>query len=266
MQTAHKIKNDIITFSRRMYHRQLVAANDGNISARTEDGRFWFTPSGICKGDLTFQDLVMTDSRGKQTHGRRNITTECKMHLAIYSGRNDVRAVVHAHPVYATAFATARVSLESCVLPEIITTLGKIPLVNYAAPSTDELANEVGRVMKDHNVCLMANHGIVAAGKSVAEAYYHAERAEHYARILFAAKMLGGEKSLDPEAVDQLRKIQNIYGKSDRAIPDCISEKIQGEPGPLSRTSNCASPDDRMSQIISDIIHQQLKSKGKINR
>lgn len=246
-----------------MYQRQLVAGNDGNISARTEDGGYWFTPSGICKGDLAAEDLVRIDAGGKTTPGSRKITTEYKMHLAIYSVRNDIRAVVHAHPVYATAFAAARVSMESCVLPEIITTLGKIPLADYAAPSTDELADVVGKVMREHNVCLMANHGIVAAGKSVAEAYYHAERTEHYARILFTAKMLGGEKPLNPAAVDQLREIRKIYGNNDRTIPECLPEEINPESVPLSGACDCPSPDGRLSQIISDIIHQQLKSKGK---
>lgn len=255
--TEYTLKQQILFFGRRMYDKNMIAANDGNISARAEGNTLWLTPSGFCKADLTEEDLILIDSAGKIREGKHPVSSEYRMHQAIYVQRPDAGAVVHAHPIYATAFATARISLEECVLPEIITTLGSVPLVPYEAPSTEELAKSVSETLRDCNVCLMANHGVVALGGDVSEAYYRLERVEHYARILFIARLLGGEKKLTSQETQQLYGQNHVLHR-----PFCKTTDIFSE-NPDTHCPSCTPtqpPRPLSSAELSDIIREVIKN------
>ncbi len=260
-QPGLSIPQAIIDCCHRLYYKGLVAANEGNISSITGDGDCWFTPSGICKGDLKEIDLVRTDLQGRVLEGHRRITSEFKMHLAIYDIRPDVRAVVHAHPVYSTAFATARIPMEHCVLPEIISTIGIVPLASYGTPSTEELADSVRSVMRSYDVCLMANHGLTAAGRTVHEAYFRIEQVEHYAQILFVTKLLGGGKTLNPHEIERLRNVNNEYNLPLGTVPACRIDVMDSNDAE-KECSSCTESDhfskvsnDTISSIINDIIN-----------
>jgi L-fuculose-phosphate aldolase len=116
------------------------------------------------------------------------------MHLFIYQRRDDVKAIIHAHPPFATAFATAGLSLEGYVLPEVIVNLGKIPLAKYATPSTEEVPLSIEPFVEKHDAFLLQNHGAVTLGSSLKDAYFKMEKLEHYAMIILLARILGGEK------------------------------------------------------------------------
>ena len=136
------------------------------------------------------------------------------MHLFIYEQRPDVRAVVHAHPTYATGFATARIPLTECLFPEVIVGMGAIPLAEYATPSTEEVAQSLAPFVKNADAVLLANHGVVTYSSDLHDAYFKMEKVEHAAHITFVAKMLGGERTLGAEDLEKLRKVSvESYGK-----------------------------------------------------
>ena len=142
-----------------------MASNDGNISVRLDDQRLITTPKNVSKGFMTPDMMVITDLDGKKIAGERDPSSELKMHLEVYRNRPDARAVVHAHPPTATGFAVAGIPLDRAVLAEVITTLGSIPIAEYATPSTQELPDGVRKYVKAHDGLLLANHGALAIGR-----------------------------------------------------------------------------------------------------
>jgi L-fuculose-phosphate aldolase len=208
------IADQIVDVCHRLYAQGMVTATDGNVSSRLANGNILATRSGINKGMVARQDLVEVTSRGQQIGGRGKPSTEMAMHLFIYKQRPDVMAVVHAHPIYATGFATARKSLESCMFPEVIVGLGAVPLAEYATPSTGEVAASLAPFVKNADAILLANHGVVAYGADLYEAYFKMEKVEHASHITFVAAMLGGAHALTEEEVGRLRNVSvQSYGK-----------------------------------------------------
>jgi L-fuculose-phosphate aldolase len=184
--------SQICETGRRLWQRRLVAANDGNISVRLPDGRLLCTPSGVSKGFLGPDDWVITSSAGEKMAGRLQPSSELKMHVAVYSTRPDVRAVVHAHPPFATAFAVAGVAVPERVMPEIDVLLGKVALLPYCRPGTQELAEGVGSAAGNaHNVVLLSNHGATTWGNSLEEAWLRMESLDQCCQILLQARQLG---------------------------------------------------------------------------
>ncbi len=218
--STYKIRQTICEVGQRLYRFRMVASNDGNISYRIDDDHIIATPTGVCKGDMTPEGLVTVDIHGRVKGGGRP-SSELAMHLFIYQQRPDVSAVVHAHPIYATAFATAGLAMNECVLPEIVITLGAIPLAQYGTPSTHELPESLRPYVHDHDAILLANHGAVTFGRDLWDAYFKMERLEHYAQILFLARQLGGERGLASPEVEKLREIRQKFGLSGPA-PECI--------------------------------------------
>ena len=211
-RVEEQIRADIVEAGRRMYARGYVASNDGNISARLDDGRLITTPKSVSKGFMTPDMMVVVDSEGRKMAGDRDPSSELPMHLEIYRNRPDVSAVVHAHPPLATGFAVAGIPLTRAVLAEVITTLGSIPIAEYGTPSTAELPDAVRRYIKAHDGMLLANHGAVTCGPSVMGAYYKMETIEHFAKISLVARLLGRENRISREEVDRLQGLRGMYG------------------------------------------------------
>ncbi len=212
---AFQAKQDIIEAGRRIWIRGFVAANDGNISARIADDEILCTPTGVSKGFLDPAMIATVDMEGRQRRGEWKVSSEILMHLMVYRKRPDVNAVVHAHPPTATGFAVAGIALDQCVLPEVLITLGGVPLAPYGLPSSPELPSVMEPYIEKANVVLMANHGVLSVGKNVMEAYYRMETVEHFAKILLTAIQLGHVNILGKERLDelaQLRKKFNISG------------------------------------------------------
>lgn len=203
-------KKDIVNICRRVYAKEFVAATDGNISARTNDGRLLITRSGLCKGDAVEEDILTIDSEGNLLEGNGRVTTEVKIHLLLYKSRPDVNAVIHGHPIYSTAFASSGISLDRPVFPEVILSIGRIPLCAYGTPSTDELPLSMKPHISYANVFLLENHGAVSTGKSLMEAFYRMDKLEHYAKTITVARTIGREKILTD---DKLRKLYDLSDK-----------------------------------------------------
>src|SRR5688572_24374101 len=204
-------RKQIVEIGKLLYDRNYVVAFDGNVSIRLADDRVLATPTMTCKGRMTEDDLAVTDMDGKALSDKR-ASSELAMHLLIYKMRPDVRAVCHAHPPHGTAFAVAGLAIDKPILSEVILTLGCVPLTGYGTPSTDELTEAMKPYVEHHNALLMANHGAVAYGDDLWQAFDRLETLEHTARIAILAKALGGANDLPKDAIEKLINIREKAG------------------------------------------------------
>lgn len=201
----------ICRIGRLLYDRGYVAANDGNISVRVGQ-HLVMTPSGVSKGRMTPDMLLVTDLEGNVLEGNRHPTSEGKMHLAVYHHRSDVQAVVHAHPPVSTAFAACRRGLETPYLAELVVGLGTVPCTpEFAMLSTEEVPESVIPYLPDHNAVLLANHGALTWGGSLWDAFDRMETVEHTAKILMNIQVIGGGVPLTEAQVNQLRSMVGMY-------------------------------------------------------
>jgi L-fuculose-phosphate aldolase len=212
MTTESSLRSDIVEVGRRMYARGYTASNDGNISVRLGADRLLMTPKGVAKGFMTPDMMCVTDLDGRKLQGDRDPSSEMLMHLEVYRQRPDVQAVVHAHPPTATGFAVAGIPLTRAVLAEVLTTLGSIPIAEYATPSTSELPAAVRKYIKAHDGMLLANHGALTVGADLFAAYFKMETIEHFAKISLVARLLGGENLIAREEVERLQGLRGTYG------------------------------------------------------
>ncbi len=201
----------IVEIGKLLYDRSYVVSSDGNVSIRLSEDRVLATPTMMCKGRMTEADLAVTDMDGKAVSDKR-ASSELAMHLLIYKMRPDIKAVCHAHPPNGTAFAVAGMAIDKPILSEVILTLGCVPLTDYGTPSTDELTEAMKPYVAHHNALLMANHGAVAYGEDLWQAFDRLETLEHTARIAILAKALGGAIDLPQDAIEKLINIREKAG------------------------------------------------------
>ncbi len=201
----------IVEIGRLMYERSYVVSSDGNVSIRLDENRILATPTMTSKGRMTVDSLALTDLDGKPLSDTK-ASSELAMHILIYKMRPDIKAVCHAHPPHGTAFAVAGLAIDKPILSEVILTLGCVPLTEYGTPSTDELTEAMKPFVPHHNALLMANHGAVAYGRDLWEAFDRLETLEHTARIAILSRALGGANDLPPEAIEKLIHIRERAG------------------------------------------------------
>ena len=187
-----------------MYERGLIAGQDGNVSVRVDDDVVFVTPAGLTKVDVRPEDLVELGLDGTVRSGARRASSELAVHLRAYQRRPDVRAVVHAHPPVATAFAVAGQSIDTSALAELRYTVGPVALVPYETPGTGAAADAFDAFWASHDAFLMANHGALTVGRSLTEAHQRMESLENGARIMWAARTLGPLSSLPADALAAL--------------------------------------------------------------
>lgn len=196
---------DIVLVCRRLYSAGLIAGQDGNVSVRLSRSRVLVTRAGLCKVDVTPDDLVEIDLEGRQHAGCGTASSEVGMHLRIYQRRPDVQAIVHAHPPVATGFGVAGLDFMDDVLPETIFQLGGVPLVPYAMPGTAALGDALEPFLAHHDAFLLAHHGATTVGPTLVLAHQRMESLEHAARILLTARTLGRVNAIAPQDGDALR-------------------------------------------------------------
>ena len=204
LESTLRIRRQIAEVCHRLYDSGLIAGQDGNVSVRIAPDRVLATPSGFSKVDVTAADVVEVGADGAHRRGRGRVSSEIAVHLRIYRRRADVQAVVHAHPPTATGFAVAGEDFSAPVLPEVIFLMGQVPLVPYATPGTEALAEQFEPFVRAHDAFLMANHGAVTVGRTLLEAHQRMESLEHAARIVLVARMLGQVNALAPNDVEAL--------------------------------------------------------------
>jgi len=221
-KTERELRDDIIRIGQLVYQKGWVAANDGNISIRLDAERVLCTPTGVSKGMMHADDLIICDLQGNKLEGRKERTSEIMMHLTIYGLRPDVRAVVHAHPPVSTGFASAGRQLNQALLPEVVITLGCVPLAAYGLPGTPALTDPMLPLIPKYDAIMLANHGSVCYSDDVWKAFFKMETVEHFARIALVAELLGGATVLPRAEVDKLLDSRTRYG---------VKAKVAGEPG-----------------------------------
>ncbi len=181
---------DICEVGRRMYNRELVSSNDGNISIRININEILITPTLTSKGFMKEDDIILIDYEGNVIHGNKKPSSEFLLHTTVYKNRKDIHAVVHAHPVTASAFAIVGRSINMGYMPEAFMTLGEFHVAKYAKPGTKELAESIMPFI-NNNGCLLANHGAVCWSKDVYSAYYLLEQLEFYCKTSITAEKIG---------------------------------------------------------------------------
>jgi L-fuculose-phosphate aldolase len=190
------LREDIVRHCRLLHQRGYLAANDGNVSVRLDANRLLVTPSGVHKGFLEPGDLVVVDMTGKQLSGSGKPTGEIALHVRALGLRTDCSAVVHAHPPLAIAMSLTKKKLDG-ILPEVTLSLGRLQVVPYARPLTDDLARAVAKGLEQSDAVILERHGTVAVGRTVAEAYGQTERIEHACQVLWSAYALGAPRPVD---------------------------------------------------------------------
>ncbi len=216
MMNPWKLKSEMCAIGRRMVERGLVAAFEGNISARLGPDRVLCTPNLVCKGSLQPEDLASVDMTGKQVAGQKPCTSELLLHLAIYRRRPDVAAIVHAHPPHATAFAMAHEPIPGCLTAEAEVFLGEVPLAPYVTPGTQAVGDAVAPYAEHANAVLLANHGTVSFGKTLEEALFRTEILEAYCRSVILSRQIGTPQPLGAENVRALLASKQQLGLAAR--------------------------------------------------
>ena len=206
--TPYEAAKQICETGRRLYFKDMCAANDGNISVRLSDGTILATPTGVCKGYMEPEDMVRLSPEGDILSPGGRPSSEIKMHLAVYGRLKDVNAVVHAHPVYSTSFAAAGLDMSSPILIESVEQFDTVPCVRYAAPSTSHLADSILPFLEGRRALLLEFHGALTYASDLTKAWMKMESLEFYARVLFNHMMLGSENILSPERRSELLRIK----------------------------------------------------------
>ncbi|MCI9254973.1 MAG: class II aldolase/adducin family protein, partial [Lachnospiraceae bacterium] len=213
-------KKAIIDIGQRMYVRNFVAANDGNISVKTGDNEVWATPTGVSKGYMKKKMLVKVDLDGNILEGTCKPSSELKMHLRAYQENEEIRAVCHAHPPVCTCYAIAGIPLTAPVLAEAVITLGDVPIAPYAKLGSREVPEAVAPFCHTHNGILLANHGAVTWAEEPYAAWYRLESMEYYANILLITEhILGRQNLLTDEQVGALLAMREKFGIKRGGVP-----------------------------------------------
>lgn len=213
MQYIRKIKEQICDVCHKMWQLGWVAANDGNVSVRLENGCILATPTGMSKSFITPEKIITLDSKGNVLEAAAGLrpSSEIKMHLRCYDKRDDVMSVVHAHPPGATGFAVAHKAMDMYNMIEDVTVIGSVPLTPYGTPSTYEVPDAIEPYLEEHDVMLLENHGALAVGSDLITAFYRMESLELWAKITINAVILGGSHDISRENIQKLIDLRGFY-------------------------------------------------------
>jgi L-fuculose-phosphate aldolase len=255
IKSEEQHRRDICTVGRWIHARNFVAATDGNISVRIDSTRVLTSPTGIGKGMMMPDDLVITNLEGYRLSGCRAPSSELGMHLLIYRRRPDISAVCHAHPPIATGYAAAGVALNKAIVSEVLLSLGCIPVAPYAMPGTPELSDELDPFVQNYDALLMANHGVVTYGPDLLTAFFRMETVEHFAQVSLVTETLGKQTLLSGHDVEKLLAARARHGsvKTSKLGPICpvTSESEVNHRVSITR--------DQLQSLIEEAIERALR-------
>ena len=265
MMSEYEIKKQICDIGKRIYDRRMVAANDGNISVKISDNEFLCTPTGVSKGFMTPDYICKVDADGNVIQANKGFkpSSEIKMHMRVYKRRPDVKAVVHAHPIFATSFAIAGIPLTQPIMPEAVIALGCVPIAEYGRPSTEEIPDNVEKYLQYYDAVLLESHGALTYSDSLLAAYHKMESVEFYAELLFKAKQLGGPKEFSKEQVEQLYEIRRQFGMTGKHPANLCPNARDGKSSCHNCSGNCGSHDHADKDIVAEITKKVMAQLGK---
>lgn len=202
-------RTEIIRITRIVANQGLIRSNDGNISVRLDENHFLITPSGLYKMTMEPNDLIIVDWQNQVIKGRSGLkpTSEILMHLEAYRQRSDINAVLHAHPLYATALTISGEPFPMDIIPEAAIGLGCVPVAEYATPGTPEMAASIRAPVSQSKAILLSHHGSLTVGRTLEEALIALERLEHTAHSYYIAKAFG---KIIPLPTDEMERLQAI--------------------------------------------------------
>jgi L-fuculose-phosphate aldolase len=225
-----RLREELAECSASLHTLGFAPGTSGNVSARLDGSRVLATPTGCSKRLLGPEDLVIVDMGGRLLKGTRHVTSEIDMHLAIYRARPDVEAVVHAHPVFATGFASSGLALDQPLCSEVVMALGTIPLAPYATTGTREVSRALAPYLEHYDAVLLANHGVVTYGESLLDALMKMETVEHFAQICLVVRQLGGGSMLEGQHLSDLLQARAAYlEKAGRRVHRPVGTSAQSQ-------------------------------------
>ncbi len=269
MVSEYEIKKQICDIGKRIYDRGMVAANDGNISVKISDNEFLCTPTGVSKGFMTPDYICKVDAEGNVIQANKGFkpSSEIKMHMRVYKERPDVKSVVHAHPMYGTAFAIAGIPLTQPIMPEAVIALGCVPIAEYGTPSTVEIPDAISKYLQHFDALLLENHGALAYSDSLLAAYHKMESLEFYAQLLFLSKQLGGPKELNNAQVERLYEIRAQFGMKGKhpadVCPNVKAGKASCHTCGVIRGKNEGASCGASSDLVAEITKKVMEQLGK---
>lgn len=265
-QTERLLRDEIVRVGKLLYDRGLIVSTDGNISARLTPDRIVCTPSGLCKGLMTADQLIVVDLDGKRVGGstpaNRDLkpTSEMRMHLEAYRRRSDIRGIVHAHPPTVMAASIAGLDLAQCLIPEAIVLLGVVPTTRYATPSSEENVQAIRDLIGGHDAIILQRHGTLVVGSSATDAYLKTETVDQMARVAMMLAVLGKSNPLPAEQVTKLIEQRRALGLA-RSADDaefCEHCGVCHLPGQHQTTSCSCNPfsDEQVRAITAQVLRE----------
>lgn len=273
LNTERRLREQICHIGELMHRFQYIDATSGNISARLDHDRILATPSGLAKGFMKPDELIVVDMEGKKVGGgtaaNRDLkpTSEILMHLEAFKQRPDVMGVVHAHPPTAIAMSIAGISFQQCTIPEAIVVLGLVPTAPYSTPSSAENRDAISQLIVMHDAIMLAYHGSLTVGPDVWTAYMRLETLEHTAKILYMVHQLGGGPALPPEQVQKLLDLRKQLGLSRPGDDERYCENCGlCHPTGVHIYQQAPTPAEIESKIrerVAAAVHETLKINGQ---
>jgi L-fuculose-phosphate aldolase len=261
------VKEEIVRTGRKLWQRQYVDGNGGNISARVSKEYVVCTPTLLSKGDLQVEDLALVDLDNRRICGNLPHTSELLLHMEIYKTVAQAKAVIHCHPPYATAHAVAGVVPQGNLVPELEVFVGQVALSTYETPGTSAFAHTVHSLAKDHNTILLANHGVVCWADTVTHAEWYVEIVDTYCKtILIASQLRPSLPPIPPDKMVDLLALKKRMGLPDARFateattePDKLEATIEayiGAAAPTQFRGNGRQDSAEMDRLVSHLTEQ----------
>jgi L-fuculose-phosphate aldolase len=206
-----KQRKQLCEIGNRIWQQGLSPGTAGNISMRLLSGDILISPTQTSIGFMEPENICLIDQEGNIKTGDIKPSSEQKLHLYVYKNRPEINAVIHAHPPYASAFAVAGSEISTFIQPETFVFLGKVPLVKYGTPSTDELPDNLGpHLKKGLNNFLLQNHGVLCIGEDLDRTYFNLETLENMSKVTVIARSIGGEKEISKKDLQKMAELFNV--------------------------------------------------------
>ncbi|MCE5258299.1 MAG: class II aldolase/adducin family protein [Chloroflexi bacterium] len=267
------LREQIVRVGRLMYDHGLIVGVDGNISARLSDSRILVTPSGLCKGLMTPEQVIVVDLEGNKVGSETGVnrslrpTSETRMHLEVYRQRSDVGGVVHAHPCTAIALSIAGIQLADRMIPEAIVNLGLVPTTEYATPASDENVYAIRDLIAGHDGIILQRHGTLTVGKDPWQAFVRTEFLEQVARITMMLRQLGAGEPIPADEVRKLLAQREAFGFMRpgelEEFADVYGTSFSEQTGAEAQQQTTQLDEEALIKTITDLVLQQLRQDKK---